>query len=66
MTHNNVLGLVTLLAEVQVVVDEVRLVGNNLDLHVELTPSLLRNTERGVLEGWLTKNISSRVSRGAH
>ena len=66
MTHNNVLGLVTLLAEVQVVVDEVRLVGNNLDLHVELTPSLFRNTERGVLEGWLTKNISSRVSRGAH
>lgn len=50
MTYNDMLGLIALLAEVQVVVDEVRLVRDKLNLHVKLTPSLLRNAERGVLE----------------
>ena len=39
MTHEDVLGLVPLLGEVQVVLDEVRLVRGELNLHVEFTPS---------------------------
>jgi hypothetical protein len=39
-THNDVLRLIPLLSKVQVVLDEVGLVGNKFNLHVELTPTL--------------------------
>lgn len=39
MSYEDVLRLVPLLSEVQVVLDEVRLVRGELDLHVEFTPS---------------------------
>lgn len=44
------LGLIALLQKVQVVVDRVRLVCRQLDLHVEFTPSFFLDPERRVLE----------------
>lgn len=51
--YNDVFGLVSLLQEVEIMVDEVRFVGGKLDLHVKLTPSLLLDTEGRVLESCL-------------
>jgi hypothetical protein len=39
-SYKNVLGLIALLSEVQVMLNDVGLVRDELDLHVELTPSL--------------------------
>jgi hypothetical protein len=52
-TYDDVLGLVSLLQEVEVMVDEVGFVGGELNLHVKLTPSLFLDTERWVLESCL-------------
>lgn len=51
MTHNNMLRFVTWLGKVEIVRNKVFLVGGSeANLHVELTPSLFRDSERGVLE----------------
>lgn len=51
--------LVTVFEEVQVVIDEVRLVRGKLDLHIELTPSLFLNPEGRVLENCIICLISN-------
>lgn len=57
--YNDVFGLVSLLQEVEVMVDEVGFVGGKLDLHVKLTPSLLLDTEGRVLESWIRDILSA-------
>lgn len=59
------LGLIALLQKVQVVVEGVRLVCCQLDLHVEFTPSFFFDPERRVLDGCITKQGSVDISSQA-
>lgn len=49
-THEHMLRFITGLGEVQVMLNGVRLVGRQLDGHIEFTPSFLLNAERRLLE----------------
>jgi hypothetical protein len=50
LTYKNMLAFIAGLSEVQIMLNGVRLVGSELDGHVELTPSFFLNAERRLFE----------------
>lgn len=60
------LRLVTLLRKVQVMADRVSLVGDQVDSHIELTPSFLLNAEGSFLESYRQDVWSAMAHRSRH
>jgi hypothetical protein len=54
-THDNMLCLVFFLEKVEIMVKGVRLISREINSHLELTPSLLLNPERRLLEDYFVR-----------
>jgi hypothetical protein len=51
------LAFITVLSKVQIVLNGVRLVGSELDGHIEFTPSFLFDAERRLFEHYSDRNF---------